>query len=50
VLLADERAFEPLERPALFKDGIHLNRAGIEKFSPMLAREIARVLRSANAL
>ncbi len=50
VLLDDEHAFESLERPVLFKDGVHLNRAGIAKFSPMLAREIARVLRNAGAL
>jgi hypothetical protein len=44
VMLADEHAFESLERPELFKDGIHLNRAGIALFSPMLAREISRML------
>ncbi len=43
-MLADEHAFESLERPELFKDGIHLNRAGIALFSPMLAREISRML------
>lgn len=49
VLLAGEHIFEPLEQPALFKDGDHLNRAGIARFSPMLAREIARLLREAHA-
>ncbi|HUB81489.1 MAG TPA: hypothetical protein VMB03_21970 [Bryobacteraceae bacterium] len=44
VMLADEHAFESLERPELFKDGIHLNRSGIAVFSPMLAREISRML------
>lgn len=44
VMLANEHAFESLERPELFKDGIHLNRAGIAEFSPMLAREISRML------
>jgi lysophospholipase L1-like esterase len=44
VMLADEHAFESLERPELFKDGIHLNRAGIAAFTPMLAREISRML------
>jgi hypothetical protein len=44
VMLANEHAFDSLERPELFKDGIHLNRAGIGEFSPMLAREISRML------
>jgi hypothetical protein len=44
VMLTDEHAFEPLERPELFKDGIHLNRAGIGAFTPMLAREISRMI------
>jgi hypothetical protein len=44
VMLADEHAFESLERPELFKDGIHLNRAGIAAFTPMLSREISRML------
>jgi hypothetical protein len=44
VLLADEHAFESLERPEIFKDGMHLNREGIAQFSVMLAHEIARVL------
>jgi lysophospholipase L1-like esterase len=42
----DEHAFESLERPELFKDGIHLNRAGIARFSPMLAEELARALKT----
>ena len=50
VLLADEHAFESLERPPLFKDALHLNRAGVARFSTMLAQEIARVLRGAHAL
>ncbi len=44
VLLAEEHAFDSLERPELFKDGIHLNRAGIARFSPMLAEEVARLM------
>lgn len=49
VLLAPEHAFDSLERPELFKDGLHLNRAGIERFSPMLAEEIARLLNGEKA-
>jgi hypothetical protein len=44
VLLADEHAFESLERPELYKDALHLNDAGCRRFSAMLARELARVL------
>jgi hypothetical protein len=46
VLLANEHAFDSLERPELFRDGMHLNREGIARFSPMLADEIERVLGS----
>jgi lysophospholipase L1-like esterase len=50
VLLADEHAFDALERPELYRDGVHLNREGINRFSVMLADEIARLLGpSANA-
>jgi len=44
VLLCDEHAFDSLEHPELFRDGMHLNRAGIARFSPMLAEEISRML------
>lgn len=44
VLLADEHAFESLEHPEFFKDGLHLNRDGATRFSALLAREIRRVL------
>jgi len=44
VLLADEHAFESLERPELYKGGLHLNREGSARFSRMLAAEIGRVL------
>ncbi len=37
VILCDEHAFDSLEHPELFGDGMHLNRAGVAKFSPMLA-------------
>lgn len=44
VLLCDEHAFETLEHPELFRDGLHLNREGIARFSPMLAETIAAML------
>jgi hypothetical protein len=47
VLLCDEHAFDSLEHPELFRDALHLNRAGIALFSPMLAEDISRMLGSA---
>lgn len=44
VLLCDEHAFESLEHPELFKDGLHLNLEGSTRFSQMLAREVKRLL------
>ena len=44
VSLADEHAFDPLERPEFFKDGTHLNREGSIRFSTLLVREIGRIL------
>lgn len=44
VVLCDEHAFDFLERPELFKDGVHLNREGIARFSPRLVEEIGRLL------
>jgi len=44
VLLCDEHAFDSLEHPELFGDGMHLNRAGVAKFSPMLAKLVAQML------
>ncbi|HEV2446578.1 MAG TPA: hypothetical protein VGS58_11670 [Candidatus Sulfopaludibacter sp.] len=44
VLLCDEHAFEPLEHPELFKDGLHLNLEGSTRFSHMLANEVKRLL------
>jgi lysophospholipase L1-like esterase len=40
----DEHAFESLERPELFRDGMHLNREGIRQFSYMLEDEVNQVL------
>jgi hypothetical protein len=45
VLLADEHAFDSLERPDLFKDAFHLNNAGCAQFSVLLAREVSKLLR-----
>ena len=47
VLLAPEHAFDSLEHPELFRDALHLNRAGIARFSPMMAVEIGRLLDAA---
>jgi hypothetical protein len=44
VLLCGEHAFDFLERPELFKDGAHLNRDGIARFSPRLVQEIGQLL------
>jgi hypothetical protein len=44
VLLADEHAFESLEKPELFQDAAHLNRPGSERFSVLLVHEISRLL------
>jgi hypothetical protein len=44
VLLAGEHAFDSLEHPELFKDGMHLNREGINQFSVLLEQEVRRVL------
>jgi hypothetical protein len=44
VLLADEHAFDSLEHPEFFKDGMHLNRTGINRFSILLADEVTRLL------
>jgi hypothetical protein len=44
VRLCDEHAFESLEHPEFFKDGLHLNLEGATLFSHMLARELKRVI------
>ncbi len=44
VLLADPEAFDSLEHPELFADGLHLNKPGVALFSPMLARTVAKLL------
>ena len=47
ILIVDERAFQSLEHPELFKDGLHLNDAGCRQFSVLLSREVARLLATA---
>jgi hypothetical protein len=44
VILANEHLFDCLEHPEFFKDALHLNRDGVERFSAMLADEVARIL------
>ncbi|MEI9975417.1 MAG: hypothetical protein WDO73_27125 [Ignavibacteriota bacterium] len=44
VVLADEHAFDSLEHPEFYRDGMHLNRAGVEAFSVILAEEIRKTL------
>jgi hypothetical protein len=44
VMLADEHAFDTIERPEFYKDGMHLNREGIDRFSVLLEKEVARLL------
>jgi len=44
VILANEHLCDCLEHPEYFKDALHLNRDGVERFSTMLADEVARIL------
>jgi hypothetical protein len=44
VILANEHLFDSLEHPEYFKDAMHMNRDGLDRFSPMLADEVARIL------
>jgi hypothetical protein len=44
VILANEHLFDCLAHPEFFKDAMHMNRDGVEKFSAMLADEVARIL------
>ena len=45
VLLADEHAFDSLEKPELFKDAFHLNHAGCSLLSVRMAQEVGKLLR-----
>jgi len=44
VLLVPEHAFDSLEHPEFFKDALHLNREGAERFSAMLAQQVSMLL------
>jgi hypothetical protein len=44
VVLLDEHLFEGLERPEFFRDPWHLNRAGMDRFSRILAVELRKAL------
>jgi hypothetical protein len=44
VAIADEHAFDSLEAPEFFKDGLHLNRQGLTRFAPLLEAEVTRLL------
>jgi len=44
VLLVPEHAFDSLEHPEFFKDALHLNREGAERFSAMLAKQVSMLL------
>ncbi len=47
VLLCDEHAFDSIEDPRFYKDGLHLNLAGSNRFSYLLARDVQRLLKAA---
>ncbi len=44
VLIGEEARANELERPELFKDALHMNRAGSTRYSVMLADDLARML------
>jgi hypothetical protein len=44
ILLTNEHAFDSLDHPELYKDGVHLNREGATRFAPLLVAEICRLL------
>lgn len=44
VMLVDEHAFEMIEHPWLFHDGMHMNKPGVVMFSTMLAHVIGQML------
>ncbi len=43
VILGPEHRFESLEKPELFKDAIHMNRAGSTKYGEMLSDDLQRM-------
>lgn len=44
VILDDEHYFDPLQRPELFMDPMHLNAAGCAEFSEMLGKHVQELL------
>jgi hypothetical protein len=44
VTLINEHFFDSLERPELFRDELHLNGPGMDRFSIMLTNEVSRIL------
>ena len=44
VTLIDEHFFDSLEKPELFRDELHLNGPGMDRFSLMLTDEVSRIL------
>ena len=49
VYLVNEHAFESLERPELFRDGLHLDAEGSARFARQLVREVAVIVASPRA-
>ena len=45
VRVVDRKVFEPLEKPELFFDYVHLNTAGRKVFSPLLAETVKENLK-----
>jgi len=44
VILLPEHLFDPIERPDLFLDQMHLNGPGTAEFSRILAKEVSHTL------
>ena len=44
VTLMDEHFFDSLEKPELFRDELHLNGPGMDRFSLMITQEVTRIL------
>jgi hypothetical protein len=44
VTLIDEHFFDSLEKPELFRDELHLNGPGMDRFSLLLTEEVTRIL------
>jgi hypothetical protein len=44
VTLIDEHFFDSLEKPELFRDELHLNGPGMDRFSLMITEEVSRIL------